>query len=213
MSKKAGEESRTRAAIAGIAGIILAFGITELVHGLYQMVPSVLVSIAQGIVEFTPGSLVTRGIELLGTADIPVLIATVVNRHARDSRRPGDPRREAAGPCPRRRGRPRGYRHRRHVRRALHRARRHGYHRRRRPARRYSHRRTPPARGRSANRGTRGERRRCRGGGAGRSVLPRDEVQGGRTGPSPPPSDAAASSCSAAPQRWRGSWLPAWGAR
>ena len=78
MSKKTGEKSRTRAMIAGIAGIILAFGITELVHGLYQMVPSVLVSIAQGIVEFTPGALVTQGIELLGQADIPVLIATVV---------------------------------------------------------------------------------------------------------------------------------------
>jgi DMSO/TMAO reductase YedYZ molybdopterin-dependent catalytic subunit len=78
MSKKTGEKSRTRATIAGIAGIILAFGITELVHGLYQMVPSVLVSIAQGIVEFTPGALVTQGIELLGMADIPVLITTVV---------------------------------------------------------------------------------------------------------------------------------------
>ena len=78
MSKKTREGSGTRAAFAGIVGIILAFGITELVHGLYQMVPSVLVSIAQGIVEYTPGSLVTRGIELLGTADIPVLIATVV---------------------------------------------------------------------------------------------------------------------------------------
>lgn len=78
MSKKTGEASRTRAAIAGIVGIILAFGITELVHGLYRMVPSVLVSIAQGIVEFTPGTVVTQGIELLGTADIPVLIATVI---------------------------------------------------------------------------------------------------------------------------------------
>ncbi len=78
MSKKTGEASRTRAAIAGIVGIILGFGITELVHGLYRMVPSVLVSIAQGIVEFTPGTVVTQGIELLGTADIPVLIATVI---------------------------------------------------------------------------------------------------------------------------------------
>ena len=78
MGKKTTRESRMRAALAGIAGIILAFGITELVHGLYEMVPSVLVSIAQGIVEYTPGSLVTRGIEILGTADIPVLIASVV---------------------------------------------------------------------------------------------------------------------------------------
>ncbi|MGH3144282.1 MAG: molybdopterin-dependent oxidoreductase [Rubrobacter sp.] len=78
MSKEKTEGSRTRAAVGGIAGITLAFGITELVHGLYAMVPSVLVSIAQGIVEYTPGTLVTQGIELLGTADIPVLIATVI---------------------------------------------------------------------------------------------------------------------------------------
>ena len=78
MSKQATEGNRTRAGIAGIAGILLAFGITELVHGVYQPVPSVLVSIAQGIVEMTPGGLVTQGIELLGKADIPVLIATVV---------------------------------------------------------------------------------------------------------------------------------------
>ena len=78
MGKKMTRESRVRAAFAGIAGIVLAFGITELVHGLYQMVPSVLVSIAQGIVEYTPGTLVTRGIEILGMADIPVLIATVI---------------------------------------------------------------------------------------------------------------------------------------
>ena len=50
----------------------------ELVHGLYQLVPSVFVALAQGIIKLTPGSLVTRGIELLGTADIPVLIACLV---------------------------------------------------------------------------------------------------------------------------------------
>jgi DMSO/TMAO reductase YedYZ molybdopterin-dependent catalytic subunit len=70
--------SRIRAGIAGAVGAILAFGIAELVHGLYQSVPSVFVSLAQGIVELTPGELVTRGIELLGTADIPVLITTMV---------------------------------------------------------------------------------------------------------------------------------------
>jgi DMSO/TMAO reductase YedYZ molybdopterin-dependent catalytic subunit len=78
MGKDTKQRSWVRAAIAGIAGIILAFGITELVHGLYQSVPSVVVSIAQAIAELTPGGLVTQGIELLGTADIPVLIATVL---------------------------------------------------------------------------------------------------------------------------------------
>ena len=76
MSKKT--ESRMRAGIAGVVGAVVAFGISELVHGLYPSVPSILVSIAQRIVELTPGGLVTAGIELLGKADIPTLIATVL---------------------------------------------------------------------------------------------------------------------------------------
>jgi DMSO/TMAO reductase YedYZ molybdopterin-dependent catalytic subunit len=70
--------SRIRAGIAGVVGAILAFGIAELVHGLFHLVPSVFVSLAQGVVQLTPGGLVTRGIELLGTADIPVLISTML---------------------------------------------------------------------------------------------------------------------------------------
>ena len=69
---------RLKAAIAGIVGLVVALGITELVHGLYEMVPSVLGSIAQVVVEWTPGEIVTQGIELLGQADIPVLIASVL---------------------------------------------------------------------------------------------------------------------------------------
>ena len=76
MSKQT--KSRTRAGIAGVVGAVVAFGITELVHGLYTPVPSILVSLAQRIVELTPGTLVTQGIELLGTADIPTLIASVL---------------------------------------------------------------------------------------------------------------------------------------
>jgi DMSO/TMAO reductase YedYZ molybdopterin-dependent catalytic subunit len=76
MSKKT--PSRMRAGIAGVVGAVVAFGISELVHGLYSSVPSILVSIAQRIVELTPGGLVTAGIELLGKADIPTLIVTVL---------------------------------------------------------------------------------------------------------------------------------------
>jgi DMSO/TMAO reductase YedYZ molybdopterin-dependent catalytic subunit len=76
MSKRSG--SRARAGIAGVVGAVVALGISELVHGLYASVPSILVSIAQRIVELTPGKLVTAGIELLGKADIPTLIATVL---------------------------------------------------------------------------------------------------------------------------------------
>jgi DMSO/TMAO reductase YedYZ molybdopterin-dependent catalytic subunit len=81
-TRKTGERvvsGRFRAGIAGIAGAVLAFGIAELVHGLlYESVPSVFVSLAQRVVELTPGELVTRGIEILGTADIPTLIATMI---------------------------------------------------------------------------------------------------------------------------------------
>src|SRR5215212_828015 len=68
----------TRPGIAGVIGAIVAFGITELVHGLYPSVPSIFVSLAQLVVELTPGTLVTQGIELLGKADIPTLITTML---------------------------------------------------------------------------------------------------------------------------------------
>jgi DMSO/TMAO reductase YedYZ molybdopterin-dependent catalytic subunit len=76
MSKKT--VSSVRAGISGVVGAVVAFGITELVHGLYPSVPSIFVSLAQRVVELTPGALVTQGIELLGMADIPTLIATML---------------------------------------------------------------------------------------------------------------------------------------
>ena len=57
--------------------MLVAFGLAELVHGLYQPVPSVLMSIAQRVIEFTPGGFATRAIETLGMADIPILLAVV----------------------------------------------------------------------------------------------------------------------------------------
>ena len=68
---------KIKAAVAGIVGFVVALGITELAHGFYGLVPSVLGSLAQVVVERTPGEIVTQGIELLGQADIPVLIASV----------------------------------------------------------------------------------------------------------------------------------------
>src|ERR687896_2417861 len=71
--------SRFRAGIAGVVGAVVAFGIAELVHGLlYESVPSVFVSLAQRVIELTPGEVVTRGIEILGMADIPALVATLI---------------------------------------------------------------------------------------------------------------------------------------
>src|SRR5215203_2856918 len=69
---------RRRAFAAGAVGMVVAFGVVELVHGLYQLVPSVLLAVAQRIIELTPGDFATRAVETLGAADIPTLIATVV---------------------------------------------------------------------------------------------------------------------------------------
>ena len=62
---------RLKAGIAGIVGAIVAFGMAELVHGLYKPVPSVFTSLAQRVVQLTPGQLVTKGIETLGRLTFP----------------------------------------------------------------------------------------------------------------------------------------------
>ena len=69
---------RLRAVAAGAVGAVVAFGLAELVHGLYELVPSIFVSLAQGIVELTPGGFATKAIETLGQADIPILVTTTI---------------------------------------------------------------------------------------------------------------------------------------
>lgn len=69
---------KLRSFFAGAAGAVVAFGIAEFVHGIYQLVPSVFVSLAQLIIRLTPGGFATRAIEVLGTADIPTLVASMV---------------------------------------------------------------------------------------------------------------------------------------
>lgn len=65
-------------ALAGIAGGAVAFGIAELVHGLYPLVPSLPVAVSQRVIELTPGSLATEAIGTLGKAATPILVTTVV---------------------------------------------------------------------------------------------------------------------------------------
>ena len=67
-----------RSFVAGAVGMVLTFGIVELVHGLYEPVPSVLLAVAQRIIEFTPGEFATSAVETLGKADIPVLITVTI---------------------------------------------------------------------------------------------------------------------------------------
>ncbi len=67
--------TKLRSFVAGAVGMLVTFGIVELVHGLYPLVPSVLVAVAQRIIELTPGDFATRAVSALGKANIPVLVA------------------------------------------------------------------------------------------------------------------------------------------
>ncbi len=68
--------ARLRTLIAGAAGMVLAFGIAELAHGLYELVPSIFVALSQLVIRLTPGNFATQAIETLGGADVPLLIVS-----------------------------------------------------------------------------------------------------------------------------------------
>jgi DMSO/TMAO reductase YedYZ molybdopterin-dependent catalytic subunit len=70
--------TKLRSFVAGAVGMVVAFGIVELIHGLYPLVPSVLVAVAQRIIELTPGDFATRAVSALGKANIPLLVAFTV---------------------------------------------------------------------------------------------------------------------------------------
>ena len=70
--------SKFKASVAGIAGAAVAFGTVELVHGIYQGVPSVFLALAQTIIKLTPGGFATKAIETLGTADVPILVVSLI---------------------------------------------------------------------------------------------------------------------------------------
>ena len=69
---------RLRAFVAGVVGMRIAFGIVELVHGLYQLVPSVPLAVAQRIIALTPGDATSFATGTLGKVATPVLIVVIV---------------------------------------------------------------------------------------------------------------------------------------
>jgi DMSO/TMAO reductase YedYZ molybdopterin-dependent catalytic subunit len=69
--------TKFRTFVVGAVGMVVAFGIVELVHGLYQLVPSVLVAISQRIIELTPGDIATAGIAAVGKSATPILMSVV----------------------------------------------------------------------------------------------------------------------------------------
>ena len=70
--------TKKKAFVGGVAGGAVALGAAELVHGLYQLVPSLPVAVAQRIIALTPGDVATESIGLLGKAATPILVTVVV---------------------------------------------------------------------------------------------------------------------------------------
>jgi hypothetical protein len=69
---------RLRAFVAGVVGMGIAFGLVELVHGLYDPVPSVPVAVSQRVIVLMPGNVAELAIGILGEWDIPTLVTTIV---------------------------------------------------------------------------------------------------------------------------------------
>ncbi len=67
-----------RAFVAGVAGMAVALGVAELIHGFYEPVPSLSVAVSQRLIVLMPASITEIAIGFLGEADIPVLVTTTV---------------------------------------------------------------------------------------------------------------------------------------
>ena len=70
--------SRGRAALAGLAAVAAAVGSSELVAGILDRAPSLIVSVGDAVIDSVPGWLERAAIAALGTADKPVLLASVL---------------------------------------------------------------------------------------------------------------------------------------
>ena len=69
---------RGAAALAGLAAVTAAVGSSELVAGLVEPAPSLLVSVGDAVIDSVPGWLERAAIEALGTADKPFLVVSIL---------------------------------------------------------------------------------------------------------------------------------------
>lgn len=69
---------RRHAALAGAVAALFALGVSELLTGLIESVPSLVVAIGTGVIDLAPPALKDWAIETLGTADKPALIIGIV---------------------------------------------------------------------------------------------------------------------------------------
>jgi DMSO/TMAO reductase YedYZ molybdopterin-dependent catalytic subunit len=70
--------SRTSAALAGLVGGGLALGLSEWISGIAKGVPSLVASVGQTVIDWSPGSMVHLGIRLLGQNDKTFAVAMVL---------------------------------------------------------------------------------------------------------------------------------------
>ena len=66
------------ASIAGVTGAGVALGIGELFSGFTSKIPSLVIAVAELVVDKTPGAAVESGIQAVGTNDKPLLILGIV---------------------------------------------------------------------------------------------------------------------------------------
>lgn len=69
---------RRRAGVAGVLSAGLALGLTELLAGMADDVPSPVAAVGDVFVDGLPGFLVRAGIDALGTSDKPFLVSVIV---------------------------------------------------------------------------------------------------------------------------------------
>jgi DMSO/TMAO reductase YedYZ molybdopterin-dependent catalytic subunit len=67
-----------RSALSGVLAALLALGVSELAAGLLRGAPSLVLSVGARVVDTVPGAVERRAIDLLGTADKPVLLAGIL---------------------------------------------------------------------------------------------------------------------------------------
>src|SRR5688500_622756 len=66
-----------RAAAGGLAAAV-ALATSVLVDGLSASAPSLVLSVGQAVIRWSPGSVARQGVETFGTADKPLLVAGIV---------------------------------------------------------------------------------------------------------------------------------------
>jgi DMSO/TMAO reductase YedYZ molybdopterin-dependent catalytic subunit len=70
--------SRPRAAIAGVVAAIAALGVSELLAGIAEEVPSLILGVAELFVDETPGGVVRWSIDLFGASQKTLLVVGIV---------------------------------------------------------------------------------------------------------------------------------------